>query len=79
MTLGVIEGELGIPKGIAKQPIDDQKHLIESQFDIKTLQNPNAAKLTSGAADDTTLQGVTQVTSAAQAALKNIDSSWPSS
>lgn len=72
VMLDVIEGALGLPKNIAVQPIADQARLLQSQLDITKLQNPNAKSFASASADQTTLQGVNQVTAAAQSAVSNV-------
>ncbi|HLG87225.1 MAG TPA: DUF1217 domain-containing protein [Alphaproteobacteria bacterium] len=72
VLLNVVEGAYGIPKNIAVQPIADQAHLLQSQFDIKTLENPNATKFANANTDQTTLQNVGQVTSAAQSAVQSV-------
>lgn len=68
----VVEGAYGIPKNIAVQPVDDQAHLIQSQLNLTTLQNPNTKQFANADADQTTLQGIDQVTSAAQAAVNSV-------
>lgn len=72
VMLDVIEGALGLPKNIAVQPIESQARLIKSQLDIKQLQRPQASSFAAATADQTTLDGINQVTSAAQSALKNV-------